>query len=76
MDVAADTAAANNHISPAALTPAKLWGCGPGRVSGNRFRPKAVRVGLTGLGEDWNACEYGSKQDRYHDAFHVGSSQS
>jgi len=76
MDVPAATLAANKHISPAAMTAAKLWGWGLSRVVGNHFRTKAVRVGLAGFREDWNACEYGSQQDRYHDAFHFGSSQS
>ena len=69
-------AAPDHHISAAAITAAKLWGWGPGPIGGNHFRSQALRVGLTGLGEDWNACEYGDKQDRYHEAFHVGSSQS
>ena len=73
--MAAGTVAAN-HDSSAAMTPAKLWGWGLSGVGGNRFRAKALQVGFAGFREDWNACEYGSKQDRHHDAFHLGSSQS
>jgi hypothetical protein len=73
--VAAGTVAANRNSS-AATTPAKLWGWGLSRVGGNHFRTKGVQVGLAGFSEDWNACEYGSKQNQYHDAFHFGSSQS
>jgi hypothetical protein len=76
MDVATAAVAANKHISPAAMTPAKLWGWGLSRVGGNHFRSKAVRVGFAGSGEDRNGCEHSSQQYRYHYAFHFGFSPS
>lgn len=55
------------------MAAAKLRGPGRGRI-GNHYCANAVQVGIAGLGEDWSACEYGGKQDRYHYSFHVGSS--
>jgi len=59
---------------PTAAVTAHLWRRGCCRIGEGRFCRRAVQVYLTGFGEDWNAGEHDRKQNRYHKAFHFGSS--